>query len=336
MHPSLRPVLVNGRLKLAAVALALFLWISVSAEEQASQWLTVPVEVALLDPMQTLVQGPIPAQVEVRFTGPGRDLWELAITRPPLLLPVRDPDDDDQIFVLDPEMVRVPQSLEVAARDVRPSSVRLVLRRTVRREVPVRVRLAGELPEGLVWLQPPRPGPERVELVGTREQVNAVDTVYTRPFAVGPTDSAFSRMLPLDTAGLGEVALSSPRVRVAGRVDRVVARTFTAVPVAAPPGFRAEPASVDVRITGPRSRLLALRLGEMRVQPEPGALAGAIPVGGATVPLRVDGLPALLRGEISGPVRFRRLAPSRPAPLAPDTLTVDTLLRDGDAGETPR
>lgn len=320
MNRFLRPLLVNGRLKLAALALALLLWVSVSAEEPASQWLTVPVEVALLDPMHTLVGGPVPSQVEVRFSGPGRDLWELALNRPSLVLPVRNAEEDDQIFVLDPEMVRVPQNLEVAARDVRPSSVRLLLQRLVRREVPVRVRIPEQLPDGWVWTDRPQSRPATVELIGPEAALDEIDTLYTVPVQFSQSDSMLSRTLALDTTGLGEARLETREVRVLGRAERVVRRTIDAVPINAPDGFRVAPSTVSVDVTGPARRVAALDAEALRARPVLDSLVGPVPAAGAQVPLRLDGVPTGVTASPSvGSVRVRPPLPVRDT-VVPDTI----------------
>jgi hypothetical protein len=123
----LRRATAHWKLKLAAVALALLLWVVFSAEQVTTQWLPVPVEAVVRDPGWVLDGRPEPAAVRVRFRGPGRELWEVALRPPTLVLPVRDV-GAARSFVVEASMVEVPERARVVATDVRPAVVRLDLR----------------------------------------------------------------------------------------------------------------------------------------------------------------------------------------------------------------
>ncbi len=115
----------NWQLKLAALALALMLWVVVSAEQTSSQWIPVPVEVVAGNPDHVGEPRSTPAEVSVRFTGPGREMWELVMRRPRLLLSVREVYTGERVYVVRPDMVRMPGGPGLEARDVRPSRVRV-------------------------------------------------------------------------------------------------------------------------------------------------------------------------------------------------------------------
>jgi uncharacterized membrane protein len=44
--------------------------------------------------------------VDVRFTGPGREILEAAISRPRVVLRIAEVNDESDIFLLDPQMVQ--------------------------------------------------------------------------------------------------------------------------------------------------------------------------------------------------------------------------------------
>lgn len=134
-----RRVANNWRLKLASLALALLLWALVRAEQRTEQWVTVRVEPHILDPGFTLAGRPEPRLVQVRFSGRWRELGELAIDRPVLVLHVRNI-GRQRSFALEPSMVRVPDEVSgsVTALDVRPGTVRLPLERAAPHPIPAR------------------------------------------------------------------------------------------------------------------------------------------------------------------------------------------------------
>ncbi|HEY0151491.1 MAG TPA: hypothetical protein VGB92_05810 [Longimicrobium sp.] len=129
MRPfSPRRVMRNWQLKLAALALAVLLWVLVRAEQPTEQWMQVQVEPQLLDPAFTLTAPPTPHVVQVRFAGKWREIGELALEKPVLVLHVRNV-GRQRTFVLEPGMVRLPDGARgnVSALDVRPGLVRLAL-----------------------------------------------------------------------------------------------------------------------------------------------------------------------------------------------------------------
>ena len=117
----------HWKLKLAALALAVLLWVVFSAEQVTTQWIPVPVEAVVRDPGWVLQGQPDPGVVRVRFRGPGRELWEVALRPPTLVLPVRDV-GAARAFVVEASMVDMPERARVVATDVRPAVVRLDLR----------------------------------------------------------------------------------------------------------------------------------------------------------------------------------------------------------------
>lgn len=125
---SLRRMMRNWQLKLAALALAVLLWVLVRAEQPTEQWIQVRVETQLLDPAYTLTAPPAPRVVQVRFAGKWREIGELALEKPVLVLHVRNV-GRQRTFVLEPAMVRLPDGARgrVSALDVRPGLVKLAL-----------------------------------------------------------------------------------------------------------------------------------------------------------------------------------------------------------------
>ena len=140
-----RRVTRNWQAKLAAFVLATQLWIFVRAEQTTEQSLRVPVEAQILDPDYRLASAPRPAVVEVRFSGKWRELGELALNKPVVVVPVRTV-NGQRSFVLEPSLVHFPNGFRggVQAMDVRPRVVTLdlqpVIRRAPRRAVGAPVR----------------------------------------------------------------------------------------------------------------------------------------------------------------------------------------------------
>lgn len=301
--PTLRSLLVNWKLKIAALSLAIFLWVTVTAEQPASRWISVPVEVALREMDYVLVDGPLPAMVEVRFVGAGRELLELALDRPALVLPVREVDSRGQIYLLEPGMVQRPPGIAAVAQDVRPSTVRLVFAPVASRDVPVRVRTVVAEGDALVWSDSARVEPSAVRLTGPSARLRTIRVIDTQPIRLSEPDASFRRAVGLDTAGLG-VDVYPARVEVTGRVDRLESRSFAALPIAAPPGWQVLPERADVRLEGSAEQLAPIRPEQLRIGIVEDSVPAGVPPADATFPLQAAGIPAGVR-LIMVPTRVR-------------------------------
>jgi YbbR domain-containing protein len=335
---SLAGLTANWRLKGAALGLALLLWAVISAEQVTTQWVPARVEVTVADPEYVLTGGPDPPEVQVRFTGPGRELWDLALDRPTLLLRVQNV-GERRVFALDPRMVQVRGGLSVSAVDVRPPSVRLELQQLVSREVPVQPRIGPGSQARYVLQDEMEVIPTTVRISGPADRVQAIDSVRTVVFEVVPDDTIFGREVALDTAGLGGLSLSRERVSVRGRVDRRVERGLSDVPVAAPPGLAVRPRQVEVRLSGPERLVRAVFPAALRVTVQRDSIPAEVPLAGVEVPLVVEGLPSGVSARTNparalvGPAVVEPAAPETAAPVPPQPSQPPPAPPPADDGE---
>jgi YbbR domain-containing protein len=304
----LRLVVLDWKLKLLALALAVLLWVVVSAEQVTSNWIPVPLEVRVADPMYDLRDASVPQEVEVRFTGPGRELLDLGIRRPPLRLLIPEVEDTVQVFSLAPGMVQMPNELSVNPQEVRPGVVRLRFRRLASKSIPVRPRLGRALGEDYTLVDSLVVEPERIRISGPAARVAEVESIPTRPINLTAADSALRRMVLLDTARLQGLQLSTREVRISGRVDQIVEHTIGGVPISLGPGVSVRPAIVDVWLRGAESVVRPLTPEDFRVVVSIDSIPDQIPEGGVPVPLRVEGLRPGVQARLSP--RAVRLLPS--------------------------
>jgi hypothetical protein len=314
---STRLVTYNWRLKLAALGLAVLIWAVVSSEQVTSQWIPVRVDPVVRDPEYVLSGAPEPAEVRVQFTGPGRELWELALDRPTLVLPLGDV-GERRAFPVDPTMLRIPSGLAVRVQDIRPAIVRVELERLASRVVPVRARIGGRSMDRYVLDDSVEILPAEVRVTGPADRLAEIQSVTTERFEIVPeTDSTFSRQVDIDTAGLGAVSISRPAVRVSGGLDVRAQRGLGDVQVYVPDGLQATPARVQLSVQGPRRVLNGIFPAGLRAVVPRDSLPAAIPPQGVDAPLVFDGLPPGTRA-VPTPARVRVYPPGGPpAPASP-------------------
>lgn len=310
---SLDLITYNWRLKLAALGLAVLIWAAVSAEQVTSQWIPVRIDPVVRDPEYVLTGAPDPAEVRVRFSGPGRELWELALDRPTLVLPLSEV-GNRRAFALDASMLRIPAGLSVNVQDIRPAIVRVDLQRLASRVVPVRARVAARSAQRYVVGDNLEVLPAEVRVTGPADRLAALDSVDTRGFDIVPDDSTFSQEVTLDTVGMAGLSFSRTRVRVSGSVDVRGERSVGPVTVYVPDGLVATPAQVPVSVGGARRVLDRVSAGEVRAIVPRDSLPPVVPREGVDAPLVFDGVPAATTARAT-PARVR-VYPEGAAPPA--------------------
>lgn len=321
MRPSLRWITHNWRLKLAALGLAVLIWAVVSSEQVTTQWIPVRIDPVVRDPEYVLGAAPEPAEVRVQFSGPGRELWELALDRPRLVLPLSNV-GERRAFPVDPSMLRIPAGLSVRVQDIRPAVVRVDLQRLASRVVPVRARIGSRSLRRWVVQGDLEVLPAEVRATGPADRLAELEGVTTRAFEIVPDegDSTFQRQVELDAAGLEGLTVSRPRVQVRGAIDRRAERRVDEVQVYVPDGLAASPERVQVTLQGPQRVVGALAPAGLRAVVARDSLPAAVPAQGVEAGLVFDGLPPGVTAR-STPLRVRVVpepgAPAAPAPPAP-------------------
>lgn len=209
----------NWALKLAALGLAILLWLAITAnEEQRADFRNIPVSVDLRDPDWRLERLE-PATVTVRVQGRRGELVELGGDPPRIVLPVERVSDSVESQVVPLQWVQLPPGLRnTRVLGLRPDTIRLYYQRLETRRLPVRVQTRGEVPEGLALSRPVNTNPSVVEVRGPAQQVAELDSVPLVPVNLSGLRSTTNVPVPVDTAGLAELRFEPAEVNVVLRV----------------------------------------------------------------------------------------------------------------------
>lgn len=218
----------NWALKLAALALAILLWLAVRANApKQTEFRNIPVTVDLLDPDWRLDGDPVPSTVAVVVVGSTPDLLALASNQPRVILPVERVNDSIQTQVVPIQWVQFPPNVnarEARVVAVRPDTIRLRFERLASRMLPVKVRTRGDLPNGLALALPIQTNPAAVEVRGPARALEGLDTVPLLPVELSGLRSTTNVPAGVDTAAIGGSLRFDPReVNVVLRVVPVIA-----------------------------------------------------------------------------------------------------------------
>ena len=198
-------------LKLVAIFFAFVVWLVVSGERPTE--MVVPVRVEIGVDTSVTLRGPTP-EVRALVVGRGRDLMKLWDTPPTIAQRLGSDVPDSLAIMLEVNNVELPPGVTGIVRDVQPRSLRLRFDVQTKRFVPVRSALRVRADSGFRLTGPVQLDPIRVQLIGERRTVRAVDTVSTAAMDLVVRDTT-PMMVTLDTTGLGvRVNPAFVRVRV--------------------------------------------------------------------------------------------------------------------------
>ncbi len=320
MPPSSR-LFQNWRLKLSALGLSVFLWAVVQAEPSNREtFSSVPVRVEIADTSWVLAGPADPPVLEIRLGGVAREIIRLAREGTTVRVPIGSVSSRDTVVTVRREWVEAAARAGVTVESVLPGSIALSFEPAVTRLVPVAQRLQGQVPDGLALLGAVTANPQFVRVRGPESRVSGLDSIGLQGFDLGSVRESGVYTVPVDTAGLmggtaqpGTVSLS---IRVEDLVERVLFDVSVAVDAGqGQPELVADPASVQVRITGPRSLVTGFDTGAVRAEVANELLLGMATGEVRRVPIRIEGVPAGLRAEpLVGSVAVRRAADVGRAP----------------------
>lgn len=209
-------------LKLAALALAVLLWLAVRAMDTTpvlNTFPNVPVRVDVRDPDWRLASDPDPPAVHVTVLGTRDELTALLSQPPRITLTVERVVDSVETQVVPLQWVQLPRGL-MQARVValRPDTIRLQYERLATRTVPVRIRIIGELPSGYRLERPVNTNPPVVQLRGPARLVMQLDSVPLLPVDISGLRSTTSVPASVDMAAIGPIRVSPEEINVVLRI----------------------------------------------------------------------------------------------------------------------
>ena len=310
-----RALTANWPYKVAAVVLAILLWMRVSAG-QASVEQAVPtrLEVEVSDTTWTLLD--VPPEVTTTFQGQGGDMFSFFFEQPRILKRVESVDDSTLTLPLSVSDVLYNRSLNVNPTSVDPDEVTIRLERRASKRVPVRVESDARATPGY-FLGDVRLTPDSVTLRGPASLVSSVSEVSTEPLEVGEVSDRVSRQLVVRVPeGLRGVEVDPRSVLASVEVDSLRTRVFR----------------VPLQITGTYAAQASVSQGTVEVSVRGGA--GAIE---SLIPGDV-----MAHVEIAEPVtreRTQRVLVELPGDMAADAEAAPPLVRvspaPGDGSRAP-
>lgn len=289
----------NASLKLLAFVGAVFLWAIVPGAPQGGETLTdVPVRVQVADLDWVQATPPEPAQVQVRLSGPTREIIRLAREGTTIRVPVDRVSSPDTLVTLRRDWVVLAGAPGVVVEEVVPGAVQLQLEEATSRALPWSVPTTGQLPAGFALAAQLGVTPPLARVRGPSRLVTSLESISLTPLDLSGIRTSGIFELPVDTSGLGNVLVTPQRASVGVRVEPAVERRISAltIEVADAPAFDVlvEPEASDLRVVGASARLNAAELNRLRLAVDGRLLSGMQPGQSRRVPLGVLEVPELV------------------------------------------
>ncbi len=166
----------NLGFKIVALVVALVLWFGVKTDRQTDVRYPVELELAPGSDDETIV-GAVPEQVDVVFTGTGRELLRLGDGHYRIRKRLEPGPPGPRRVTLDVKDVIGSGSPEVKPVSVEPGVITVSVDRVVSKRVPLRAQADLEPAEGYAITGPIRFEPPTVTLIGARSILSEIDTL---------------------------------------------------------------------------------------------------------------------------------------------------------------
>ncbi len=294
----------NWRLKLSAFFLAVFLWALVRVGSPDQRAVSIPVTVSLNDPDWILMDDPVPATVEVRFSGPPTEVFRLtAIDGVSITVPVTEVAGEEMVIALQDAWIPVDGYPGVIVEDILPSTVHVHLDHVETASIPVRITTRGSLPEHLALIRSLSVTPSAVRVSGPASLVQQLDSLDIVPVDLGEVDERGAVQTTVDTVGLARITVIPSEITVRIPVEESIDRVLASMPVLADVGGELEeesgtleilPATIQLTLRGARTQVANLDPRRLRVVVPSAELLGLGVSEERRVPIVVEGLPSYM------------------------------------------
>jgi YbbR domain-containing protein len=248
-------------LKVAALVLALFLWVIIAERREVEVTADLPLKYTEM-PTDLIFAAEVPNTAKARIKGKGKFLrWRLDNVYFSINLSAAA--EGIVTHVVSEGEAEIPSDRDIEVLEVlEPKAIRLDLDKLVTRELPVAIRFRGGIPDDKVMIGKARSDPAVVVVDGGDKLVGPLDSVVTAQVDLGQLAKKDRVEALIDLGGLPYVSGDIEKVYVSARVEDRKELGIPSVPIEAPvgPGEKAlfTPDSLDVVISGAESQVDSL------------------------------------------------------------------------------
>jgi hypothetical protein len=210
-----RLLLHNAGWKILALALAAFLWFSLSGQRRqriSERGYVIPLTVVNLPP-EAVLASPVPDTVDVRLRGPFDAIRLADPSKMEAVMDFSQSEPGERIYKLGADDINAPEELEVVS--ISPPVVRVRIERLARKQVAIVPRFLAPAAAGVVA----RVEPPRATILGPEGEIAKTDSIPTDPISLVGRDGT-DLVVPATLAAEPNVRVVDPKGVVLVRIHR--------------------------------------------------------------------------------------------------------------------
>jgi hypothetical protein len=255
-------------LKIAALALALFLWATVAERREVELIVEVPLRYTDM-PSDMVFADQVPEYAKARIQGRGRFLrWRLEDVCFSINLSAAE--EGIVTHVVSEGEFESPPDKEIEVLDViEPKAIRVELDKLITRKLPPMINLRGDMPGDKVMIGKPWAEPAEIVIAGAESILDTLTAVFTEEVDLGQLAKKGRVVTKTVLSGLPFVTVDVEEVTIAARIEPKKELGIPSVPIEAVSrtGAKARftPDSLDVVIAGAESHVDSLDPQDLRL-----------------------------------------------------------------------
>jgi YbbR domain-containing protein len=187
----------NLGLKIAAISLAIILWVFVTSRGQSEKSIDVPLEFTNIPSGLEIVNSTV-KEISLNIKGQERLIRNTKPLDIRALVDMSKAKKGESTYYITREDIKVPSTITVT--NISPSSVKVITDETVKKSVKVRPVIIGE-PERGYYVKSVEVTPQTVVIEGVRPEVRRFNYIKTEPLDISGLKETFTQEAKLDLTG---------------------------------------------------------------------------------------------------------------------------------------
>lgn len=188
-------ILNNWGLKTGALLLAVLVWAIICGRERtfSEKTLKIPVEIFNVSDNVEVVNLR-PEEVTVSLKGASKFVAAVTSESHPIKIDLKNINESSKLNYFAEDYLEIPKGVQLIS--IHPKMIEVYVEEFATREVPVKIRFHGRLPEPLK-LKTARVIPDRVTVMGYKSQINSIDMVLTEELDLSEIRQSLTRRIAL-------------------------------------------------------------------------------------------------------------------------------------------
>ncbi|MFQ6103579.1 MAG: YbbR-like domain-containing protein [Candidatus Glassbacteria bacterium] len=257
----------NILLKIAALALAVFLWFNAATNRIQQEEYSVPISIVIED--TSLVDFTQDyGRARILFEGQGKEFLKLLWNKPRFEFAIDEKKPKKVKIRPSPGDVIIPEGISLRPLAVlEPEAIEVELDWLVEKTIPV-LPVFEMAEEGFIQKGKITADPTEINVRGARKEIKGLKSVPTELIELPSTAGNFEVIARIDLSKFQTLTTYQETVKIRGEIERIIERKLEDIPVEITgmlrKDYRANPETINILVTGRESRIASLTPKEIK------------------------------------------------------------------------